>query len=310
VFPAAFPQFASGEGNILDTLASCFADRFFGAVEMGPIADSKQRAEVAGFVKERGLGCVYLAGIPILRERLNLSAIDEAVRWSAVRRVVSMIDEAFQLGACLMLVSSGPDPGVHLRERALEQLAKSLSTICRCAEDYSVEAPLMITLEHYDRDIDKRFLLGPSAVTAEFVRALKSEHPNLGITLDQSHICQLGESPEMALGHLADLVAHVHLANCVISNPLSQLYGDQHVPFGIEEGECGDDEVHEFLRALMNSGYFSRPNSAGSAIVSLEVRPPAGTDPWTVLAQSKATFERAWMRLPERVTPTSTRLRI
>ena len=150
-----------------------------------------------------------------------------------------LIDEAYLYGARMMLVGSGPDPGPEKRAEGLKQLAKSLGELCSYARSKAKDHVLTITLEHFDRDMDKKFLLGPTVETAEFIRELRKEHDNLGVTLDQSHLYQLGEDAEESARLVGDLIVHAHFANCVVKDPSHPLYGDKHTPFSVPGGEGG-----------------------------------------------------------------------
>lgn len=286
VFPAAFPRFSSDEHGLSLELEKTIGTGLFKAMELARIIDPTERSMVRGILADSQLKCVYLGGITILNEGLNLSSLDENVRTEAFRRLSSLMDDAEDLGAALFLVSSGPDPGGDLRNEALDQLKKSICALCEHASDIATGQPITVTLEHYDRDVHRRFLLGPSSETSQFAHAVRAEHANFGITLDQSHLAQLGETPSAALKELGDTVCHVHLANCLIRDGSSPLYGDCHPPFGIDGGEVGADEISSFLLALQEGGYFDRSIPYGKPIVSIEVRTPDNANPRTTLADA------------------------
>lgn len=66
----------------------------------------------------------------------------------------------------------------------------SISEICDHAQPYGIT----ISLENFDRDGDKKCLVGPSRESnpiAERVRALG--HHNFGLTIDLSHLPLLGD---------------------------------------------------------------------------------------------------------------------
>lgn len=286
VFSAAFPGFGTDERGLSLELERTLQTGLFKAVELAEVRDPAEREGVKSALAGTETKCVFLGGMTILREGLNLSSLDEEARTRAVKRLVELIDDAEDLGAVLFLISSGPDPGASMRGKALDQLRKSASALCQYARDIAADQPITITLEHYDRDVHRRFLLGPSIETAKFARAVREEHPNFGITLDQSHLAQLGETPSAALQELGQTVCHVHLANCLICDKSNPLYGDLHPPFCIDGGEIGAEEISSFLLALRDGGHLGRAVPYGKPIVSIEVRTPDGVDPHRTLEEA------------------------
>lgn len=286
VFSAAFPQFGSDERGLSSELMATLETGVFRAVELAEVRDPAERRGVKSALGSTQTKCVFLGGMTIIREGLNLSSLDETTRVAAVNRLSELMDDAEDLGAVLFLISSGPDPGERLREQALDQLGKSVSALCRHAQEIASGQPMTVTLEHYDRHLHRRFLLGPSAETAKFARVIRQEHPNFGITLDQSHLAQLGESPSAALRDLGQAVCHVHLANCLIFDESNPLYGDLHPPFCIDGGEVGVEEISSFLWALRDDGYLGRAMPYGRSIVSVEVRNPDNADPRMTLQEA------------------------
>jgi len=299
VFPAHFPQFAKDERGLALNLEKVLNTGLFKAIELGAIRDLSERNKVKNLLKDTDTKCVFLGGGAIISEGLNLSSLDEGARAHAVARLTGLMEDAEDLDAVLFLISSGPDPGEPLREQALAQLGKSVSELCGHARKMASarsRQPMIVTLEHYDRHIHRRFLLGPSAVTADFARTMRADNPNFGITLDQSHLGQLGEAPADALDALGDTVTHVHLANCLISDEHSPLYGDLHPPFGIEGGEFDIDDISAFLSVLNSRGYFGRRLPYGRLIVSVEVRNPEGADPFVTLQATTAAVMEGYGR--------------
>ena len=128
--------------------------------------------------------------------------------------------------------------GPSSREAAKEQLVESLNELCAYARKLAKE-PIIITLENYDRDIDKRFLLGPTSEAVEVARRVLKEHPNFGLTIDQSHLYQLGEDPACVLPEAMDVIVHIHLANCSLDRELPW-FGDQHPRFRIAGSKLGE----------------------------------------------------------------------
>ena len=295
VHPAAFPEAAGDRDVFLRTIRKIVEDPFFGAIEITQIREDKVRNEVASLLNTGGQEVVYLAAVPILLQQLNLSSPSDIERSKAVSGLKPLIDEAYSIGARLFLVGSGPDPGRSSRENAKRQLVKSLNELCAYARELA-EEPLVITLENYDRDIDKRFLLGPTSEAVEVAKRVLEKHPNFGLTIDQSHLYQLGEDPACVLPQAIDVIVHVHLANCALDRSLPW-FGDQHPRFGVPGSKVGAKEVTSFLSILMQAGYFEKAHSTTLPVISLEVKPYEKEESDAVVANAKRVFLQAWAEL-------------
>lgn len=267
-------------------------DALFSAIEITWIHDDEVRDKVAHLLRTSGMEVVYLAGIPMQLRKVNLSSVSEETRRRAVAEIKPLIDEACTLGACLFLVGSGPDPGPAHRDVAKAQLVRSLGELCAYARQISGER-LTITLENFDRDVDKRYLLGPTREAVEVAQMVRKANTNFGLTIDESHLCQLGENPADEVPGAIDVIVYVHLANCVLDNDLPG-YGDQHPRFGVPGSEVGVEEMCSFLSVLGQAGYFEKSPPTRLPVVSLEVRPQHGEETATVIANAKRTFMQAW----------------
>jgi len=124
-------------------------------------------------------------------------------------------------------------------------------------------------------------------------RRVLKEHPNFGLTIDQSHLYQLGEDPACVLPEAMDVIVHIHLANCSLDRELPW-FGDQHPRFGIAGSKVGAKEMASFLSILMQAGYFERQHVMALPVISLEVKPWENEEPEAVVANAKRTLLRAW----------------
>lgn len=297
VHPVIFPETLEGEGPIVETARKIIEEDFFGAIEITWVKDRNERKKLAELLKSSHMDVVFLAGIPILVEKINLSSIDEVERLEAVGKVKKWIDEAYFFGAKILLVGSGPDPGKEKRSEAKQSLIYSLKELCEYAKKKATSYTLVVTMENYDRDVDKRFLIGPTLEAVEIAQRVKEEFDNFGLTIDESHLSQLREAPLVVLGKAKEYIVHVHLANCIIQDPTHPAYGDQHPRFGIEGGEADVREVSEFLRSLQKVGYFTSKGPTSLPVISLEVKPLPGEDSRVLIAASKRVLKEAWARL-------------
>jgi len=297
VHPMAFPQVQKGEGPILETLSQIAADNFFSAVEVTWMKDRKVRAEAAQLLATAGMEVIFAAPPALMQQGLSLCDLDRAGRQRAVDACQRLVDEAYELGAAIMMVHSGPDPGESARGEATEALIDSLRRLCEDAQQKAGERMLAISLENFDRDLDRRFLIGPTEEAARLAERVWREYSNFGLTLDLSHLPLLREKVDEAVLAAVDHLIHVHLGNCVVSDRGHPAFGDRHPRFGIPGGAVGVAEMKRFLEALIYGGYFRRNTPTTMPVVSLEVQPLEGERPELVIASAKRTLAQAWARL-------------
>jgi sugar phosphate isomerase/epimerase len=224
VHPMAFPETADGEGPIVETLSRIAADAYFSAVEVTQMKNAKVRAEAARVLATAGMDVIFAAQPALLRQGLSLCDPEPAKRQKAVDACKAMIDQAYELGASILALVSGPDPGESSRPQAAEALVDSLKQLCADAQEKTVERMLTISLENFDRDVDKRCLIGPTQEAAQVAEAIKAEYSNFGLTIDLSHQALLRESVEEMVLAAVDHLVHVHVGNCVRGSP-SPLWG-------------------------------------------------------------------------------------
>jgi sugar phosphate isomerase/epimerase len=212
-----------------------------------------------------------------------------------VQTLYRHIDHAYELGATSLMACSGRDPGEATRAAALDAFIRSLSDLCAYAQERATDHVLGISFENFDHLIEKKFLVGPTALAASVVRAVREAgHQNIGLTVDLSHLPLLDESPAHALGTAGEYLLHAHIGNCILRYPQHPLFGDNHPRFGIAEGENGVPEVAEFIRQLRAQGYLTRAVPTGRPVLTIEVKPMPGEDGDLVLANAKRVWQQAW----------------
>lgn len=131
----------------------------------------------------------------------------------------------------------------------------------------------MLSLETFDREIDKKLPIGPTVEAKEVAQRVRKKWKNLGLTIDLSHIPLIGESIEEALTTAKDYLIHIYIGNCILKDRNNPRYGDKHPPFGVEGGEIDVPQVAEFLKILKEIGYFSKAKDGEMPVVSFEVKP-------------------------------------
>jgi len=297
VHPMAFPECLGGEGPIIETLSAIASDPFFSAVEVGWMKDAKVRQQAADVLRVSGIEVIFAAQAALMQQDLSLCDLDEATRAQALDGAKQLVDQAYELGASLMAVTSGPDPGEAERPRATEALIDSLKQLCQYAQEKAEESMLSISLENFDRDVDKRQLVGPTKEAAEIAETVWNECSNFGLTMDLSHLPLLNERIDEAALSAVDHLIHVHIGNCVLGDSAAPAYGDKHPRFGTPGSSVGVEEVRRFLEALVYAGYFKRNTPTTMPVVSFEVRPAEGEQPELVIANAKRTLMQAWAQL-------------
>lgn len=288
----AFPDCIRGEGPIVETVTKIAEDPFFGGIEIGWIKDPEVRAATKAVLETSHIKVGYGAQPSLLTQNLNLNSLDETERRKAIDQLKSNIDEAAEMGAQRMAFLSGKNPGDTDRPAALEALVASVKELCTYGQDKGVA----LTCETFDREIDKKALIGPSDYAAEFAAMIREEYPEFGLMYDLSHQPLLFEEAEPALTLLKDHLVHAHVGNCVV-DPDTPGYGDLHPRFGWPGG-CNDvDELVEFLRALFKIGYLA-DGKEERPWIGFEVKPQTAEETSEqVIAGTKRVWQEAWSRL-------------
>ncbi len=287
----AYPQVMKGEGPILETLQKIAEDDFFTAIEVTWIKDPDVRKKAKELLEASHLSVAYGAQPRLLVNKLNINSFDEEERKRAVQQIKEGIDEAYELGAKGLGFLSGKDPGAKMREQALELLISSTKEICTYAQS---RGNLMIALEIFDQEIDKRCLIGPANLALRYAEEMRKEFKNFGLMVDLSHLPLLGESAREAILPIKDFLVHAHMGNCIMKDKNQVGYGDEHPRFGIKGGENDVAELTEYLRVLLDIGYL---NPDHPPFLSFEVKPLPGESSEVIIANAKRTLKEAWARI-------------
>lgn len=282
----AYPECLSGDGPVLESLTTIVEDPFFAAVEVGPINDAGARRDAAALLGSSGMRIGFGVQPMLLSGRHDLNSLDATKRRAAMDVCLRGLDQAVELGAQTIAVLSGADVEGPSRPSALDALVESLTEFGeRCSS-----AGLDLSLETFDRDIDKRCLVGPNLIGVEVSSRVRQQVPRFGLLVDLSHLPLQRESIDDALRVTRDHLRHVHVGNCVL-DAADPLYGDQHPRIGHARGVNGVPELRAFLAGLLEIGYL-RPD--GRAGLAFEVKPVPGESSATLVAQSKRTLLHAW----------------
>jgi sugar phosphate isomerase/epimerase len=286
----ASPETIRGDGPIIETVTKIAEDPFFGAIEIGWIKDPAVRAVVKKVIETAHIQVGHAAASALLLQKLNLNSLDEAECMKAVEQLCRSVDEAAEMGARRVVFLSGLDPGDADRPRALEALVKSVKRVAAYARDKGIA----LTLETFDRTVDKKCLIGPSPLAADFCKTIRQDYPDFGLLYDLSHMPLLYETPE-SLSVLKDYLVHIHVGNAVLGVDIPG-YGDQHPRFGWPGGINDTPQVTEFIRGLFKAGYL-KEDSPTRPWIGFEVKPQSAEEPSSlVIAGAKRVWQEAWSR--------------
>jgi sugar phosphate isomerase/epimerase len=292
VVPAFFRDIRLRKGPILEVMHRAASDPFFQALEFSGAEDPAIRKELAGMVRACGKSLIFSGGSYCYANQNNLHDLDEGRRKAAVENLRRIVDEAVEYGCRVLYVMGFEAPAD--RRAGLQKFRTSLAELSAHARGVNPSAPLTLSVENFHIFIRDPFLIGPTLETAEMLRDLRRDHPNLGLTFDTSHILQLQEDLPSTYRSVRDVIAHVHLSNCLLRDRSSPFYGDKHPPYGLPGSEIGIAELAAFLKVLKDAGHFERAFPTGKPVLSLEIITPSNQNPEKTLAEAKETFLCAW----------------
>jgi len=288
----AYPETMSGSGPIVESVSRILSDDFFSMIEVGHVNDPEVRKQVVAAIESSHARVAFGAQPTILTKKLDLNSFDDTKRKEALATLMPQIDEAKEIGAKRFTVLSGPDPGEQKRASARELLIQSLGELC----SYGKERGIDVTLETFDRTVEKKSLIGPSDEALAVSEAIRKQSAGFGLMYDMGHAPLLDEDPAKSLKLLKDHLVHVHVGNCVKKIGLPA-YGDQHPRFGLSGSENDVPQLVQFLRALINVGYIPSAPREVSPVIGFELKPVPGEKAESVIANGKRVWRKAWSLL-------------
>ena len=289
----AFPECYGGTAapDVVDCVQALAVDDYFGAVELNPIDDEVKRLKVASMLRQSHMKVCYSAHARLLRDGLNPNDLDEQGRRAAEQALLAGVDEAAELGAGGIAFLAGRWQE-EKRQEALAQLKKTTLAVC----GYAKTKGLMVELEVFDFDIDKKALIGPAALAAQFAAEVRESCDNFGLMVDLSHLPMCYEESAYVLRLLRPCITHFHVGNTVISSPDASAYGDEHPRFGYPQSENDRPQLLAFLRTMKQEGFFCKETPY---TLSFEVKPRPEEDVFAVLANTKRVMNHAWALLED-----------
>ena len=246
----SFPQVIAGTGPVVETMERVLSDEFFTAIEITWIEDEAVKQRVAELLGYAGVRVVFAGGPPYAMQGIHLSALGEGERRQSLDKAQRLVDDAYLLGAELHLITSGPDVAPQDRERAKGYLIESMVALSEYAQAQASDRRVVLSLEPIDRDVHRKGLLGPTVESVEVLREVRGQGGEVWLTLDQSHLAQLREVAEDSIALARGFHVHMHLANCLLGDRESPIYGDEHPRFGVPGGEHDVEDVGALFEAL------------------------------------------------------------
>lgn len=274
----AYPDMMAGKGDIVNNIRAIVEDPFFDGVEVCELTEEQWTAAkslIGSKIVARGMQPDVLSG------KINLNSTDNEVRTKAIELVKKEIDLASRRGIRRLGVCSGPDPGPEGRSEEKALLAESLEEICK----YAAERGVGIFLENFDRDWDRKLLMGPTAESVDVVERVRRNCSNLSIMWDLSHAPLLGETPEV-LDSARDVLGHIHIG---CAKKVGEKYLDTHPVFYREGAANGVEEVASLLKKLLEIDY--------NGMISFEVRPEGAQTARGVIVTSKGVLISAYSKV-------------
>jgi len=255
-----YPEAMAGGDDALESIERVAADPLFEVLEVTRIENPQVRERVRAVADMAHVDLGFGAQPGLLMNRLNTAALDETARQAAVADVKQSIDQAYEHGCRLLAMIDGLEswPGEAHKERAVEQVTRSLNELCDYAEQRAKDYLLTISLETFDRAIEKKSLLGPTRDAVDVARRVRERHPNFGLTIDLSHLPLLKETSRESLTLAKDYLIHTHIGNCQMREPGLPSYGDKHPRFGAPLTENDTAALTEFLTVLFEIGYLQK----------------------------------------------------
>lgn len=214
-------------------------------------------------LSDTDMSAVYLGGLPIKRDGIDISSDDENRRRDSVDRCKGHIDHAIRMGCTKIVIASGPHRKEYKGQKSIaEQMKKSLEEL----DSYCRGSRLEISLEPFPVKTEPFLAVGETKLVQEIFKS--SSFHNVGITFDTSHFSQMGENVENSFRLLKPWVHHIHLANCVMKDMTSPLYGDKHPAFSQRGGNFSVDTMHYLYQKMEAEGALREVDICSLEIVS------------------------------------------
>lgn len=274
----------------MESLLEIAQDDYFDAIEIKGYGSSEANEKAKHLLEQSHMTVCFGAQPWLLKDRLNPNDIYEEGRKAAENTLKRAVDEAHFLGAGGIAFLAGKWND-ETKEQAYQQLLKTTRAVC----DYAATKNMMVELEVFDYDMDKKALIGPAPLAARFAGDMRMTHNNFGLVVDLSHFPTTYETSKFVIRTLRPYITHFHFGNAVVRRGCDG-YGDLHPRMGYPNSANDTAELVDFLRVLKEEGFF---NAEDPYVLSMEVAPRPGEDERVVLANTKRVLNRAWALLED-----------
>ena len=280
----ANPRVLQGDPEaVRETFLALASDSYFDIIEVQPLPEEAWSI-AKSIADQRGVEIALGLQPYVLTRGVNPSALNEDVRRKSVATILEEVRKARERGVTKVAFCSGPDPGPADRGAAMDALVKSLKEVSAAAQKLGVT----VILETFDRDWDRKQLIGPIAEAVKVAEQVREEYGNFGLLWDLSHGPLLNEPPSV-LKAAKDYLAHVHIG-CAKRLPDGRLV-DWHPGFYRPGAVNGVEEVRELLRVLLELGY--------RGAIGFEVKPEEGQHWLEPVMSAKGVLYTAFSQLAE-----------
>jgi len=247
ILPAFFPSSMENAQHFLNAIKT-LKNYDICSIEFYYKGNDKKR--IKEYLNSHDINSIYLGAMAAKQKNLNLSSQNKELRKESVQEMKKCIDDAYFFGSRAILVNSGRRPDNGEDKVAYEYLKKSLEKLLKYIDEEAKDYKLYLTLEPGDTEIDSFSLIGETDLAIKLVREMREKYKNFGLTMDTSHLRQLDEEPLDSIKKAFPYCNHIHLANCIIKDKTSNLYGDKHPEFGIEGGEISIEEFKNIFEVI------------------------------------------------------------
>lgn len=280
-----FFPLADDEKAILQIIRQVAATDYYQGFETGIIKQSDIAKTIRSIAEQHHLHVTQWLTFELLRDNLNLSSLDSALRERSIRRACELVHLAAACGTTKLSLVSGSDPGDARREEAKKGFGEAL---IRIGEEIKQYPTMLMQVEPLDRFAHKCQLIGPTDETVAWMTQLRKDCPKLYLAWDSAHVALNEEDLTESLRLAAPLISQLHLANAIL-DPQAEGYGDYHMKFG-EPGFLTPHVAAQIIRTALS---LPLPQELGPISIAVEMRTTEQDDLWDNERQCRAFLQTA-----------------
>lgn len=248
VLPAFFKESVNDINCLLNSI-NIIKEYGFSVVEF--YFEGNNKEQIKDQLKKENLTSIYLGAAGIKKNKLNLASLDENLRRASIEELKKYIEDAYYFEARAILINSGKKTVEENKLLSYQALKSSLKELLQFSVKKSDNYLLDVFIETGDTEIESFELIGNTEFAVKFVQDIQGKYSNIFLTLDTSHLRQLGEDPLTSIKKAFKYCKHIHIANCVLDKE-SPLYGDKHPRFGVKKGEFDSKSIKKIYNNICN----------------------------------------------------------